>query len=241
VDIETGFREDDMKKAEKHNIFKTMLVILFVAITLSCGLMQPRPDIPDDALIGLDPDTMQWLGHLDLSDWTDDVPDGTLLSLFSGVLSASCSGRQEVYAYVTAGDQQVILGALSKQFGGNLPVRTLFFDTGGERFVVGYVDRGVELSTSDSLLYFRMDRPEPDTSQWMVAVKESEIKGRVFLVPIFKDEAARWDTVVFVGVQTQESLTRGVESNDSYYADEQIFNPPMLIDGLFLPVSIYRP
>ena len=69
MDIETGFREDDMKKAEKHNRFKTMLVILFVAINLSCGLIQSRPDIPDNALAGLD--TVRRLGHLDLSGITN--------------------------------------------------------------------------------------------------------------------------------------------------------------------------
>lgn len=219
------------------NIRIKLTMFVLTAFTLACGLMQPRPNIPDEALTGLDQNTVRRLGHLDLSDWTDDVPDGTFLSLFSGVPPASCSGREEIYTFVTAGDQQIFLGALSKQFGGNFPVRTLFFDTGGERFVVGYVDRGVELSTSDSLLYFRMDRPASDT-KWMQAVKESEINARIFLVPIFEDEAAEWNSVAFVGIQTCGTLKRGVESNESYYADEKIFNPPMLINGLFLPVSI---
>lgn len=202
-------------------------ILLLVTLTLACGLIQSQPDIPDEALIGLDPDTVRRLGRLDLSDWTDDVPDGMLLSLFSGVMSASCNGKEEIYAFVTAGDQQTFLGALGRHFGNDFPVRTLLLDTGKDRFVAGYVDPGVELRTSDSLLYFRMDRLASDTERWMKAVKESEIKARTFLVPIFDDEITQWISVTFVGVQTRGTLKRGVESDESYYADERVFYPPM--------------
>lgn len=90
-----------------------IFVLTMAAVTLACGLIEPRPNIPDDDLTGLDPSTVRRLGHLNLSEWTDDVPDGTLLSLFSGVISASCSGREDIYAFITTGDQQFFLGSLN--------------------------------------------------------------------------------------------------------------------------------
>jgi len=70
------------------------------------------------------------------------------------------------------------------------------------------------------LLYFRIDRPELDTNKWMKAKKESEIKARIFLVPIFQDEANKWNMLNFIGIQTKETLDRGVKTDDSYYIFE---------------------
>ena len=217
-----------MMKSTTNILFVGLGTIALILALISCGLTT-RPEIPPEALSGIEEGSAQRMGHLNLSDWTDDVPEETYLSLFTG---KTADGSEQIRAFVTAGEQQVYLGPLTAQLGSPV-VQTLFFTTGGDRFVIGYVSPDVE----GHLLYFRMDRPEPDNSQWMQAVKESKIKGRVFLVPIFQDEADQWNSLAFAGVQTKESLNRGLKTDESYYEWEQTFEPPRNIENLFVTIK----
>ncbi len=194
------------------------------------GLWQP--DIPEDALVGLQPGTSHILGRFRFADWAGNVPPAMVAVVFDGLLQDS--GARDIRIFLSDGKNTQYVGALTEQLG--LPgVKTIFINFEGNHCLIGYVLPGV----SGNLLYFRIERPQDDPSRWMDAVSESKIENNLFLVPLGGSEHAQlWNKLVLSAVQTRESLQRGFDQKGSYFELEKAYAPPLIVSDLYVFVSL---
>lgn len=213
--------------------------IVLLILALSAGLFAcsffsnlGQPKIPANAQTGLEPGTARILGNLRLADWAEGISDKVYLTIFEGRLVGSDS--TEIRVFWNDGKSDGYVGALTEQL--QLKgVKTLFIDFGSQRCVVGWVSPAI----SGKLLYFRLERPEPDTTRWMEGVKESTINENLFIVPIrASNQPELWNELVLAAVQTKESLQRGYDGKGSYFEAEKAFSPPLDVSSFYVSISI---
>lgn len=192
-----------------------------------------QPQIPVSALTGTQPGSARILGHLHLADWAQNVHPLAYLTVFEA--RSEQDGAMEQRVFWSDGEHNGYVGVLTGQLGLD-GVKTIFLDIGdNQRCIVGWVSP----ETPGTLLYFRLERPEPDTQRWFDGVKESTIDKNTFIVPIRADEQPeRWNEIVLAAVQTKQSLKRGFDGTGSYFEIEMSFSPPLDVSAFYLPVSL---
>jgi len=192
-----------------------------------------QPQIPADALWGVSPGSTRIMGHLRLADWAQAIPDQVYLTVFEA--RSEPGGATEHRVFWSDSEHSGYVGALTEQIGLE-GVETIFLDIGNhQRCIVGWVSPEIP----GTLLYFRLERPEPDTNRWFDGVKESTIERNIFIVPIRADEQPeRWNEIIMAAVQTRQSLKRGFDGSGSYYEIETSFSPPLDISAFYIPVSL---
>lgn len=173
------------------------------------------------------------MGHLRLADWAQAIPSQAYLTIFEA--RSEQSGATERRVFWSDGEHSGYVGALTRQLGLE-GVETIFLDIGNsQRCIVGWVSP----ETPGTLLYFRLERPEPDTKRWFDGVKESSIEKNIFIVPIRANEQPeRWNEILVAAVQTKQSLKRGFEGTGSYFEIETSFSPPLDVSDFYIPVSL---
>ena len=155
-------------------------------------------------------------------------------TVFDGILTST--GEHEIRVFLNDTNFTQYVGALSDQL--QLPgVNTIFINLGQERCIIGWVSP----NTQGNLLYFLVDRLEPDRSKWMDAELESTITKNVFIIPIRSgDNPASWDFIARAGVQTKESLQRSYDGKGDSYQLDQVFSPPLDVSSFYILVKVQK-
>lgn len=219
---------------QRTSIFLISLSFLTMsAATCSFWNNLGQPQIPASALSGVLPGSTRIVGHLRLADWAQNVPDQAYLTVFEARSEENEAMEQRVFW--SDGAQSGYIGPLTGQLGLE-GVKTIFLDIGeNQHCVVGWVSP----ETPGTLLYFRLERPEPDTKRWFDGVKESSIEKNIFIVPIrASEQPERWNEIVLAAVQTKQSLQRGFDGAGSYFERETSFSPPLDISTFYIPIHL---
>lgn len=194
-----------------------LALVWFVSLT-GCLF---QPSIPAAALGGADPSSVEIIWSAPLSRLK-----GTL-TVFAVTLS---DGRREYRVFARLEGKDVYLGRLQTQLM-DAPLRTLFFQIGKDRFVIGRVDDTVP----GTLAFVDLQRYTQDRANWVEATRQSTVKDRVFFMYLTDGQSDPWDTVEYAAVQSRESLalvTQGMGAKRNAW--EASFAPPIDISALYV-------
>lgn len=174
---------------------------------------------------------MKTLGTLDIGQWLPKSSAYRGLTLFEG---SNASGGSEIHARLDAKKGEAVqLGPLSQQFP-DAPIQTLMFEVENQRFIVGVVDASV----AGDLTTIEFERVEPNSADWMKALKVSNINERTFVIPIAESEFEQWSQLYRIAVNSRESRQRGVASGpDASHEWQQAYAPPLEIGGQFTSIK----
>ncbi len=218
-----------MKNKKQTILFSTILILLAICcLTSSCLWMafSHTEAIPDEMRAGLYPET-EVMGRFQLSDWSSWASDDAWLVVFSGISLETGTAERRVYYHDKS--HVYLIGPLAEELGIN-GLETVFVELFDERAIVGWVSSDCVTGKLKTVVFGRY---EPDSSRWLEAQKSSTIEDNLFIVPISAAEYYQWDSLSFVGIETKESFSRGLDGQSSYYALERKFAPPLDISGLY--------
>ncbi|MFD3166116.1 hypothetical protein [Herpetosiphon sp. NSE202] len=186
--------------------------------------------VPEAVRSGLDEQSIQTIGTLDISPWLGDNPRYQRLSLIQAQTQA---GQPTTVAYLEPHAGAAVFSLpLSRQFP-DAPLQTALFEIDGYRLIVGLVDAEI----NGELTTIEFEREEPNQANWLEALKVSNLNQRSFVIPIAPNEQAQWSTIQRIAVNTRESRQRGVDDrNASGHAWEQQYSNPIAIDSTFAVV-----
>lgn len=186
--------------------------------------------VPEAVRSGLDEQSIQTIGTLDISPWLGDNPRYRRLSL---IQAQTLAGEPTILAYLEPNEGAAAFSlALSQQFP-EAPLQTALFDIDGYRLIVGLVDADVQ----GELTTIEFEREEPNRARWLDALKVSNLKKRTFVIPIAPNEQAQWSTIQRIAVNTSQSRQRIVDDrNASGHEWEQQYSNPIAIDSTFAVV-----
>ncbi len=186
--------------------------------------------VPEAVRNGLDEQSIQTIGTLDISPWLGDKPRYRRLTLIQAQTQA---GQPTTLAYLEPNEGAAVFSlALSQQFP-EAPLQTALFEIDGYRLIVGLVDADVQ----GELTTIEFEREEPNQAQWLEALKVSKLNKRSFVIPIAPNEQAQWSTIQRIAVNTRESRQRGVDDrNASGNEWEHRYSDPIAIDSTFAVV-----
>lgn len=203
-----------------------MLAMGLLASLFGCG----SSAVPEAVRNGLDEQSIQTIGTLDISPWLGDKPRYRRLSL---IRAQTVAGEPTTIAYLEPNAGAAAFALPLTQTFPEAPLQTALFEIDGYRLIVGLVDDRVmgELTTIE------FEREEPDQTRWLEALKVSKLNKRTFVIPIAPNEQAQWPTLQRIAVNTRESRQRGVDDrNASGHEWEHRYANPIAIDSTFAVV-----
>ncbi len=157
--------------------------------------------IPVDYLSNSVAGSEHLIGAQKIGRWSSSLPADATLNYFQ---VRTTSGNDEIRTFLRTGPEEtssVYVGQLTHIFP-DAPVQVVLFDVNGERYIAGRIDESI----SGMLETIAFERQEFDTSRWMEATKISDIRERLFLIPITAEEARQWQSIQRITISTRESL-----------------------------------
>ena len=202
----------------RHALMVFGLLMLVAVLSACSALQQTIEDLTDQI------SSSQGTVVIRLSRWTDDVPQGTLLQI----------DRSSHEVYIAAGESKQLLGNLEYQLP-DAPVKTMFFDTGTTKFIIGFVDESVAGHLTGTLIgrYAPPDEHRPvDGGSKLNAMEDG---SRTFFIPIFPNEVDRWQKLDGVYIFTDEASN--AESRTGHrWAFKKDYRPYLDVSSWYLKV-----
>lgn len=178
--------------------------------------------VPQVALDGVEARAFRKLRSEDLNPYVTGYDRPLMLVVGDARLTNDGLERR---AYITPTDAAPIyLGALSRQWA-NVPLEMLCLDLEGDRFIVIWVDEMVA-GTPTTVTFGRPMQQSIDDS--MNTLRVAAVANRVAIVPIAAVEAALWQEINDIRVQTRQE----------HFAWQARFEPPLAINNCFTSITL---
>lgn len=177
---------------------KTRLFMLTWLWGIISGCQQA---IPPEYLSNSVSGSERLLNAQEIGRWSNNLPSNATLNYFQ---VRTTSGDEEIRVFLRPGTEDtgtVYAGKLTSIFPG-APIQVVLLDVKGERYIAGYIDDAIP-GTLETIAF---ERYETDPSRWTEATKTSDIRERLFLVPISAEETRKWEAVQRITISTRESL-----------------------------------
>ena len=156
-------------------------------------------------------DDMTWVSDWTIDPWMTPRPEKSVsLALAQG------DGTQRLYLRY-AGENRPV-GRLEPLFGPDIPVKSLFLDIQGNRFLIFFVDAPLT-PRARSLMIYRPDPDFPDRPELSRKGKIIRLDRGFGVAPVFSTEADDWTRLTRLVVTAKDS--------DASFLVGQDFNPPL--------------
>ncbi|GEM_PF-1543020 len=173
--------------------------------------------IPTEYLSNSISGSERFINAQEIGRWSNSLPSNATLNYFQ-VLTTS--GNNEFRTFLRTGSEEissVYVGQLVPIFP-DAPIQVVLFAVNGDHYIAGTIDETVP-GTLETIAF---ERYEPDSSLWAEATKISDIRERLFLIPITTTEAQQWQAVQRITISTRESLKAMHDEIDAAKAEQRL-------------------
>jgi hypothetical protein len=216
-----------------------LLVLAFVLSTactiLGVGLMHPIDQPPAEALPGLDPGSVRFLGSNEFPRQAPFPDSPAWVTVFQG---RTPDGVTQERLFAVVNRQKTYVGILQKDFPDS-PLVSIFFELFGQHCLAGRVEPGL----AGDLMLVDIERPPAQPGDGRPVRLQSQVNQRVFLICIPQSEAPYWNALSRVGVVTRQSLAGASVTNQdpgtwNIHAWQGVYSPSLQITDRFTPLTL---